>query len=59
MLWMILIFYCHYKKQKSTTNKVYSPGLNTYQTTTTDDASYYQELSDIRDDHAYQTLKQQ
>lgn len=56
---MILIFYCHYKKQKSSTNKVYSPGLNTYQTTTTDDTSYYQELSDIRDDNAYQTLKQQ
>lgn len=59
MLWMNLIFYCHYKKPKSTTNKVNSPGLNTDQTTTSDDTSYYQELSDIRDDNAYQTLKQQ
>lgn len=53
MIWMILIFYCHYKRQKSTTNKVNFIELNTDQINNTDDASNYQELGDIKDDNAY------
>lgn len=44
---------------KSTTNKVNFSGLNTDQTNTTDDTSHYQKLGHIKDDNAYQTLKQQ
>lgn len=48
-------------KQKSTTDKADFPRLSKdlTATVTTDDPSQYQELGDMTDDNAYQTLKQQ
>lgn len=46
-------------KQKSSTDNSNFPGLNIDQTATNEDPSHYQELGDIKDDNAYQTLKDQ
>lgn len=45
-------------KKKSTTDQVKFPGLNIDQNVTTDDPAHYQELGDLKNENAYQTLHQ-
>lgn len=45
-------------KQKSKTDQVNFPGLNIDQTASTDDPAHYQELGDLKNENAYQTLHQ-